>query len=150
MGKRGTKFANDIYIPVNTEKYVGSHKPQYRSSWELQFMRFLDHHPSVIQWASEPFRIPYYNQYKRSQSVYIPDFLVVYQSKSGNKTAELLEVKPKKQVTPAYAKTKAEKFAVALNMMKWEAAAAYCKNKNMKFRVITEEDLFNNPTGKKK
>jgi len=149
MGKRRTKFANDFYVPVNPKKYIGSHKPQYRSSWELKFMRFLDHHPSVVEWASEPMRIPYFNQYTRSQSVYVPDFLVVYQTKK-KRIVELLEIKPKKQVSVNEAKSKADKLAVGLNMMKWEAAAAYCRNKNMKFRVITEEDLFNNPSGSKK
>ena len=34
------------------------------------------------------------------------------------------------------------------NVAKWEAARAWCKNKNLFFRVITEKDIFHQ--GKRK
>ena len=144
------RYANGKFKPTNTDKYVGSTTPIYRSALELQVFRFLDHHPSVIQWASEPMQIPYYNKLKREQTVYVPDLFIVYMTKSGEKRVELVEIKPKSQSFMSEAKSKTEKYAVALNMMKWQAAAAYCKNKNMTFRIMTEEDIYLNAKGTKK
>lgn len=143
------RYHQDIYKPVNPDKYAGSGEPIYRSALELQLFRFLDMHPSVINWASEPIQIPYYNQLKRKQTVYVPDLLVVYLNKNNEKKVELIEVKPKSQVTMKEARSKTDKYAVALNHMKWEAAAAYCKNKNMTFRIMTEEDIYLNSRGNK-
>ena len=52
-------YAQGIYVPKNPQKYVGNHKPKYRSGWEMTFMMFLDNNESILQWASEPLRIPY-------------------------------------------------------------------------------------------
>ena len=59
-------WAQGIYEVKNPEKYVGNHKPKYRSGWELTFMLFLDSNQHIVQWASEPFRIPYRNQIGRA------------------------------------------------------------------------------------
>ena len=42
------------------------------------------------------------------------------------------------------AKTQQDKAAVVLNMAKWEAAGAWCRNQGIKFRVINESDIFVN------
>ena len=50
------------FKPHNPGKYVGnSLNIVYRSLWELRFMRYLDSHPNVVQWASEEITIPYYS-----------------------------------------------------------------------------------------
>jgi len=33
---------------------------------------------------------------------------------------------------------------VVLNMAKWEACRAWCQRHGMKFRILTEEDIYNN------
>jgi len=35
-------FAQGIFVPKNPEKYIGNHKPKYRSGWEFTFMQFCD------------------------------------------------------------------------------------------------------------
>jgi len=136
-------FAQGTYTPKNPHKYVGKHKPKYRSGWELTFMMFCDSHEGVISWASEAIQIPYKNPFTGKQTVYIPDFFVLYEDKNKVKRAEIVEIKPKKQslIESKVASAK-DRAVVALNHTKWAAAMAYCKKIGCTFRVITEDDLF--------
>ena len=137
------KWAQGTYEPKNPQKYVGKHKPRYRSGWEMTFMIFCDSHDSVISWASEAIQIPYRNPLTGKQTVYVPDFFVLYEDKNGSKRAEIVEIKPKKQslIESRVASAK-DRLTVALNHAKWAAAMAYCKRAGLIFRVITEDDLF--------
>jgi hypothetical protein len=135
-------WANGIYEVANPAKYAGNKKPRYRSSWEHAFMRFADNHPSVIQWASESIKIPYRNPLTGKQSVYVPDFVLVYQDKKGKRRAELVEVKPSGQTRLTEKTRDREKLQIALNHAKWEAAAKWCRLKGLHFRIVTEHDIF--------
>lgn len=143
------KWAQGIYEVKNPAKYVGKHKPKYRSGWELTFMIFCDNNKSVLYWASEALQIPYRNPFTGKQTVYIPDFFVVYENRNKQKIAEVVEIKPKKQslIESKVANAK-DRMVVALNHAKWQAAMAYCKRFGYTFRVVTEDDLFYN--GRKK
>jgi hypothetical protein len=142
-------YAQGHYTVLNPEKYVGKGTPKYRSGWELTFMRFCDNHPSVVNWASENVRIPYKNPFTGKDTFYVPDFFVVYQNASGRR-AELVEIKPKAQAVMELARSQQEKAAVALNMVKWTAARAWCNRMGATFRVLTEEDIFNNTNPSRK
>jgi len=143
------KYAQGIYDVKNPSKYVGKHKPKYRSGWELTFMMFCDNNKNIIYWASEALQIPYRNPFTGKQTVYIPDFFVVYENRNKQKIAEVVEIKPKKQslIESKVASAK-DRMVVALNHAKWQAAMAYCKRFGYTFRVVTEDDLFYN--GRKK
>jgi len=106
-------------------------------------MMFADNNDKVIKWASESIKIPYRNPLTGKQTIYVPDFLLVYQGKNGQPIAELIEIKPKKQ-TMITEKTRSarDKMAVAVNHAKWAAAQAWCKRNSITFRVITEDDIF--------
>ena len=138
------KFAQGKFSPIYPEKYAGKKAPTYRSGWELTFMQFCDNHPSVIQWASESITIPYKNPLTGKNTIYVPDFFIVYQDKRGKKRAELIEVKPKSQTTMENARSQRDKAAVAVNYAKWAAANAWCKQNGIVFRVITENDIYHN------
>jgi hypothetical protein len=144
-------YSQGFYTVLNPEKYVGKGTPKYRSGWELTFMRFCDNHPSVVSWASECVRIPYKNPFTGRDTFYVPDFLVTYQVNGVNR-AELIEIKPKAQAVMELARSQQEKMAVALNMCKWQAAKIWCKRMGATFRILTEEDIFNNtnPTRKRR
>lgn len=142
-------YAQGLYTILHPEKYVGKGTPKYRSGWELTFMRFCDNHPNVVSWASENVRIPYRNPFTGKDTFYVPDFFVVYQ-KDGVRKAELVEIKPKGQAVMELARSQQEKAAVALNMVKWAAARAWCKQMGATFRVLTEEDIYNNTNPTKK
>ncbi len=139
------KWAQGIYEVQNPQKYVGKGKPRYRSGWELTFMRFCDSNDKVINWASEAISIPYRNPFTGKSTVYIPDFFIVYQNRTGQVVSEVIEIKPKKQTLIEEKVTSArDRAAVALNHAKWQAAQTYCKRIGVAFRVITEDQLFYN------
>ena len=145
------KFAQAKYIVKNQEKYIGKGTPTYRSGWEFAFMQFCDNHPSIINWASESIKIPYKNPLTGRNTIYVPDFLIVYQDRNGNTKAEVIEVKPKKETALQFAGRSAVTHArVAVNMAKWEAARLWCYQNQLTFRVVTEDDIFHNPSKPKK
>lgn len=140
-----SKFAQGIYEVRNPEKYMGNHKPRYRSGWEFTFMNFCDNNKSVLKWASESIAIPYMNPITGKRSNYIPDFFIVYENKFGKQVAEMVEIKPKKQsLIESRVASARDRAVVAVNHAKWAAARAYCIHNRFTFRVITEDDLFHN------
>ena len=138
------KWAQGIYEIKNPQKYVGVGKPRYRSGWELTFMMFCDNNDKILKWASESIQIPYRNPLSGKQTIYIPDFFIVYQDKTGKQHAELIEIKPKKQTTLENKMSAKDRATVAINHAKWQAAAAWCKRSGISFRVITETEMFRN------
>lgn len=142
-------WAQGIYTVKNPEKYIGKHKPKYRSGWELTFMTFLDNNKNILYWASESMSIPYRNPLTGKPSKYIPDFFVVYENKFGKKLAEVVEIKPKKQsLIESKVASARDRMVVAVNHAKWAAAKAYCQQQGFSFRVITEDQIFYNGKAK--
>jgi hypothetical protein len=138
-------YAQGIYEVKNPDKYVGNTKPRYRSGWEFTFMTFCDNNANVIKWASEAMRIPYKHPLTGKQTIYVPDFFVIYQNKHGQRMAEVVEIKPKKQsLIESKVASARDRAVVAVNHAKWQAANVYCKAQGLTFRVITEDDLFYN------
>ena len=139
------KYAQGKFNPKNPDKYVGGRSPTYRSSWEFAFMRFCDQHPNVSKWASEAIKIPYRNPFTGKYTVYVPDFFVEYVDKNGKSHVELVEVKPRNQTSLKEAgRSKKNQAHSVLNAAKWEAARAWCKQNNIVFRIISEDDIFHN------
>jgi len=123
---------------------MGKRAPTYRSSWEFTFCAFCDNNPAVINWASESVTIPYFNPVSGKQTIYVPDFLVVYVDANKKQHTELVEIKPSKETTMESAKSYRDKLSVAINMAKWAAADAWCRANGIRFRVVTEYDIFKN------
>jgi hypothetical protein len=106
-------------------------------------MRFCDNNPAVIHWASEAVHIPYRNPFTNRNTIYVPDFLIIYQNKAGERIGELIEIKPGKQTTlEAAGNSPRDQAAAVLNMYKWQAANAWAKDQGLRFRVVTESDMF--------
>jgi hypothetical protein len=139
-----SKFAQGPYTVKNAAKYVGKGVPRYRSGWELAFMRFLDNNDHVMQWASESIQIPYRNPITGKQSIYVPDFLITYRTRQNTLIAEVIEIKPKKQSVIESKMSNKDRMVVAVNYAKWASAEKWCARNGLKFRVITELDLFRN------
>jgi hypothetical protein len=95
-----------------------------------------------LQWASEAIHVPYRNPFTNKQTIYVPDFLIIYVDKNGAKHGEVIEVKPSTETTMESARNVRDRAYVALNHTKWQAAAAWCKNQGLKFRVVTENEIF--------
>jgi hypothetical protein len=137
-----SKWAQGFYDVVNAQKYVGKKTPRYRSGWEFSFMRFCDLNDHVLQWASESIHIPYRNPLTGKQTIYVPDFLIMYRNKDNTVRAEVVEIKPKKQSVVESKQSARDRAAVAVNYAKWDAATKWCKKQGLLFRVVTEDQLF--------
>ena len=144
------KYSQGKFQVRHPEKYVGKKSPTYRSSWEATFMSFCDNNPAVIQWASEPFMIPYRNPLTGKNTVYVPDFLISYIDKTMKTHVEVIEIKPANQtLKEKVGKNPYNQAQYVKNMAKWEAASAWCRNQGIQFRIINETDIFHSP-GKRK
>jgi len=139
------KFSQGTYTVKNTEKYIGANTPKYRSSWERTFMMFCDNNPNIQQWASECIKIPYRDPLTDKQTVYIPDFFIVYLDKNKKKHTELIEIKPAKQtLKEKVGKNPYDQAQYVKNMAKWKAATLWAKQNGIEFRVLNENDIFSN------
>ena len=137
------KFSQGVYKIKNPEKYVGNKDPIYRSGWELTFCTFCDNNPSIQNWSSEPVKIPYRDPLTGKNTVYIPDFLIVYFDKNLKKHVEMIEIKPANQtLKEKVGKSAYNQAQYVKNMAKWSAAQAFCRNQGIVFRVINEGDIF--------
>lgn len=137
------KYANGFFQLKNPEKYIGTKQPIYRSGWEHVFMSMCDNNPGVLKWASEAIKVPYRNPLTNKQTVYVPDFFMIYVDKSGKQHAEVIEVKPTKETTlEAAGKSTRAQAAAIVNMAKWEACRAWCKQQGLTFRIVTENEIF--------
>lgn len=132
------------YTPKNPEKYRGKLKNiVYRSGWELYMMNKIDNNPDVVAWSSEETPIHYRHPVTGNITRYWPDFWI--KAKTGQEI--IVEIKPYNQcIAPdkASKKTAAFKMKVAtylINQAKFSAAKKYCKERGMKFQVLTEHEL---------
>ena len=142
------KFAQGEFAMKNPRKYIGGHQPIYRSGWEMAMMQFLDNHASIIQWASEPFPIPYLNPVTGRRANYYPDFFIVYEDRNHQQRSELVEIKPRKQSLIEGKMSSRDAATVAVNHAKWRSASAVCRARGWHFRVVTEAEIFAKSRGK--
>lgn len=137
------KFAQGRFEMKHPEKYVGTKQPLARSSWEFVFMRMLDEHQGVEKWASESVQIPYRDPLTGRYTIYVPDFFIVYNDKNGSKHAEVVEVKPTNQmIKEKLGNSRYNQEQYIKNIAKWEAANKWCKQQGIRFRVVSEDDIF--------
>lgn len=118
-----TGFKGEHYAGVKN----GGKVVYLRSSYESLYARMLDAYESVVSWEHEPMRITYV--FEGSVHNYVPDFLVA--SRIGPQ--HLVEVKP------------AILTNTPQNMVKQEAAVAWCKQNGVVYLVVTEKDLSTSP-----
>ena len=102
--RMSNKFTVDgKFQPKNPSKYKGDYRNViYRSSWELTVFKYLDTSPSIIQWSSEEFFVPYKHPFTGRFSRYFPDIWLKYKNKTGTITQTVWEIKPKKYTEPPH------------------------------------------------
>lgn len=147
-------YNQGIYEIKNKDKYIGTKNPRYLSSYELEFFRWADNNAGVLKWGAEVVVVPYMNPSKVDQygnmkkSRYIVDIYVKYKTKTGEIKEELIEIKPYQQLSkPKRGKKKQhwydqEVLTYQQNCAKWEAAKKYAESKGMKFKILTEQNIF--------
>ena len=136
------------YIPTYPKKYKGDPSNIiYRSLWERKFMVYCDRNEKIVEWGSEEFFIPYRSPLDGKIHRYFPDFYVKVKTKQNTIKKWVVEVKPKAQTRPPRTpKRKTKKYITevrnyAINDAKWKNAIEYCKDRNMEFIIITEDEL---------
>ena len=136
------------FKPHNPGKYVGNPlNIIYRSLWELRFMRYLDSHPNVVQWASEEITIPYFSPVDKKIHRYFPDFWVRTKSSDGSINTMIIEIKPDIQTRLPVKKEKSNRRYInevktfGVNTAKWKAAEQFCLDRKWQFKVLTEKEL---------
>ena len=114
----------------------------YRSSYELKFIKWLIQNPKVTKWGIEVFPIRYTTADGKVHR-YFPDFYV----EMGDKKY-VIEIKPKNQTSkPVFtSKTslKTKHYQIKefeKNKRKWNAALAFCKERDIEFKLVTEAGL---------
>ena len=136
------------YQPNNPLKYKGNFRNiNYRSLWELKFMKYCDSNQNILEWGSEEVFLPYRSPLDNKIHRYFPDFYIKVKENTGKIKKYIIEVKPKKQCikpTPQKKKTRSYIYEVreyAKNQAKWKAARSYCLDRGLEFKVLTENEL---------
>lgn len=98
----------------------------YRSSWELEYMKYLDSNDDVVSYEYEKLKIPYISNLKTKKiRYYMPDFCIAYL----DGTKKIVEIKPSRRMM----QDKIQK--------KFNAAKTWCAENSMEFVVVTEIEL---------
>lgn len=143
------RYHQGIYTPVHPEKYKGEQLPKYRSSWELDAMKFFDFSDSCVEWISEPTNfgsgrggIPYSDPITGKQKIYIPDFIITQIDRHGNIKKKMIEIKPLHEADSKYSRNATDDIIRMRNEAKWGAATAWCMRHGLDFIVLTEAEMF--------
>ena len=136
------------YKPSFPHKYKGDpNNIICRSSWERKFCHWCDLNENIIEWGSEEFFIPYLSPVDNRVHRYFPDFIIKVKENTGKIKTYVIEVKPQRQTVPPKKKSRITKSFLyeaqtyAVNQAKWKAAAEWCADRLLEFRVITEKEL---------
>jgi len=150
------KYHQGFYNLENEEKYIGILPIKYFSSWELGFCRFCDLNDKVLKWSSESLEIPYQYKNKLGQIEthrYYPDYYLEMIDHNDKERYDRLvvEVKPKHETEPPKPPTRQtlkmlENYEYSLNtykknIHKWHFTKEWCERHNLKFIIISEDDL---------
>ncbi len=138
-------YHQGFYTPENPEKYRGDvNDIVYRSGLEKRFFKLLDQESNVVWWSSEEMFVPYKSPVDDPSKNKVRRYFVDVTFGTSNGETFMAEIKPKSQVKPPRKNSKnfiKESITYAVNDAKWKAAMAYCEKKNMKFLILTEENL---------
>ena len=133
-------------IDEHMQSYKNGHI-YYRSSLELKAFRYADFNKHIANFSIEPFAIPYLKPSDGKMHRYYIDLFLVFST--GDRF--LVEIKSKSEtIEPKKSKSKTTKslyryqqamLTYVINQAKWQAARTFAESNNMKFIVITDEDL---------
>jgi len=133
------------FQPKHPTKYKGNPTNIiFRSKWEADVFRFCDMNSEIVKWSSEEIVIPYVSPLDGRVHRYFPDIWI----QKTDKSCAIIEIKPFKQtLEPEIPKKKTRAFlneaaTYVVNQAKWKAASEYCKDRNWKFILMTENEIY--------
>jgi hypothetical protein len=154
------KYKQGYFAVTNESKYIANTQDiVYRSSLEYKFCMYLDNSENVLKWGSEVVKIPYWSPLDNKQHMYHMDFYVEMKNPNHPAGMErlLVEVKPHDEAEKVLKGTPPEKpkkmtpkaiknYEYALreyvrNRQKWKYAEEFCRQRGMKFIIVTEKIL---------
>jgi hypothetical protein len=151
------RYKQGLYLLQYPEKYLGNPRDvKYRSSWEYAFCKFCDINEKVRKWSAEGLEIPYKitnDKQEIETHRYYPDFYLEMITNGDLEKYDrlVIEIKPKTEVNPPKAPVKQtlkmlENYEYSLrtykkNLHKWAFTKEWCEKRNLKFIIITEDDL---------
>src|SRR5574344_978797 len=103
---------------------------QYKSMLERIAFRYADMNPKIVKFSIEPFNIKYIKPTGNK-------FIVEIKSKGETQTPKKPKILNEKNAK--YYKDSIETYLV--NQAKWKSATEFAKNQNMKFIILTEDQL---------
>ena len=129
-------YKQGYYRCMNPDKYKGKDATDktiiYRSSLEFRFCKLCDMSSKVLAWSSETLPIAY--ELDGVMHTNWPDFLF-----KTSYSTYIVEVKPWHETQcPSRSASNYAKETYRKNVAKWNATIAYCKQQNIKFKIITE------------
>ena len=142
------KCKTGVYVP-RTDKWAITKsfdtkeaQIKFRSSWELDFCRYVDRTPGILKANSEGLVIPYIHPITGKRARYFIDFVIQTQDKTF-----LIEVKPFAQTKPPRKSKNAQRYLESVktykvNLAKWEAATKFAQENKVTFKIITEKELY--------
>ena len=111
-------------------------------------MVYCDGSDSIVEWGSEEVIIPYVSPWDGRIHRYFPDFYIKVRQHDGKLKKYIIEIKPKRYCSPPDSspkrKTKrwfSEVKNWGVNKAKWKSANSWCLDKDMEFKILTEDDL---------
>lgn len=154
MYKSAHKGWYELVNPIKFTKPLDEHMKSYKdgfinfkSSLELKAFRYADYNKHVTKWSIEPFPIYYVKPTDGKKHRYYIDLFLEFSS--GHKF--LVEVKSKSETKPPRKPGKKTEKAImnyqrklqtyAINQAKWKAATEFAARNNMKFIILTENEL---------
>ena len=147
ISKKRKQFKSGVYRPHNVAKF-GEYKCIYRSSYELQFLKWADAHPKIIDVKYEKVIIPYICKTDGKMHKYYVDCKITMREANSNKTY-LIEIKPFRQTLPPKPSKRKKKSTILTenfnwlkNESKWDAAKQYCKKYDYRWCVLTEKGIY--------
>lgn len=141
------RYKSGVINPASCRKIFESQRSKpiiYRSSYEYDFICWLERSPKVLRWGSECLGIPYENLGDHTHHTYYPDYVIEMTDPEKGKYVLLVEVKPFKQTQRPDPCLPLDSYAwkeYIRNRSKWKAAQEFAQNNNAQFRIITERTI---------
>jgi hypothetical protein len=125
----------------------GNLEINFKSSLELKAIKYFDMNKFVNKFSLDPFAIKYYKPTTGKFHRYFVDFFVEFENnqkflveiKSSGETVE--PKKPSKKTQKAILNYQKAYQTWLVNSAKWKACEEFCKEKGMKFIILTEKEL---------